>query len=135
MCSCVEFGRLGCTCIILSSGADCRFGSSMIQNGRQLIFAHPPTLIGLGLRWSSLVLLGLRVYATTSRRGSDPLSAGGYPFPRSDMSERWEPFTSCRFLEVLPKHYPRVSGLPSKERTLSSCVSEARKSESRAVSV
>ena len=81
MCTCVEFGRLGCTCIILSSGADCRFGSSMIQNGGQLIFAHPPTLIGLGLLWSYPVLLGLRVYATTSRRGSDPLSAGGVSSP------------------------------------------------------
>ena len=87
----------------------------MIQNGRQLIFAHLPTLIGLGLLWSYLVLLGLRVYATTSRRGSDPLSAGGYPLARSDMSERWEPFASCRCLEVLPKHYPRVSGFAFKE--------------------
>ena len=57
------------------------FGSSLIQNGSLLIFARPPTLIGLGLLWSCPVLCGVaRVSRLTSRRGSDPLPGRAFPF-------------------------------------------------------
>ena len=44
--------------------AGCHFGSSLIQNGSQLIFARPPTLIGLGLLELSSPLRGCACFAT-----------------------------------------------------------------------
>ena len=105
--------------------AGCHFGSSLIQNGSQLIFARPPTLIGLGLLWSCPVLCGVaRVSRLTSRRGSDPLPGRVFPFRGSDICEMWEPCRSYLRLGVATKALSRsVRVLLSKSRgtSISEC--------------